>query len=135
MTAVVTPQRLAILDKAVAAGGPLVLPTMHLYTNNVIPGPGTVLGDLTEATFGGYTAAAGLVWSAAFVGPDGTPQVVVPSQVFIADGTGPVETVYGWFLTNAAGTTLMAAGTLPAPAPMTAEDTGVEVAAVVRYGD
>lgn len=84
-------------------------PTMHLFQNDFAPNVAMVLADLTEATFSGYAAAAGLAWGAPFINADGRAETDLPSQQFQHDGGAVANLVYGYYLTNAAGTVLYGA--------------------------
>ena len=84
---------------------------LKLFQNNFTPNFDTVIGDFTEADFTGYAAieAAG----AATVGIDPVTGDLI---VVWADGTnflntGAVEqTIYGWYVTNAAENASFMAG-------------------------
>jgi hypothetical protein len=78
----------------------------RLYTNNVTPGTGTVIGSFVEAAFAGYVPVGGntITWNApALVGhvatANGTP-------INFVNSSGAAQTVYGVYVTNAAGTKL-----------------------------
>ena len=92
---------------------------MRLFTNDFTPDNQSVIGDFTELTnveVPGYAAVA-IVW-------DGTP---IRSQLgqwddfatdapFAMTGAPPGDqAVYGWYMTDAANTALVASGRLAAP--------------------
>ena len=92
--------------------------TVHLYTNAHTPATTDVLGDYTEATFGGYA-------SQPFYPPvDGG---VVANHVditsnplsFAATGAGLPQTVIGYYITDSGGTILKAAEEFPSPITFT----------------
>ena len=93
---------------------PLVAAKVQLYTNDILPTLNSVIGDFTEATFGGYTAGGNAVgWGTVGINSNGVP--VCPSdQDFIADGTGPTETAFGALLVDSTGA-LVAAGRFDEP--------------------
>lgn len=85
---------------------------LHLYSNNRTPAKTDVLADYTEIIFVGYTAATLTSggWSFAI---DGTTTNYVASyaeQTFFFDDT---LTIYGYYVTNAANTSLIFAALLP----------------------
>jgi hypothetical protein len=116
MNVVITPTLLAILNALTAMSAILNGAKVHLYANNAALGENTVLGDLTEATFTGYAASIALVWNPAYTQQDGTPTVDAPSVTFAS--TSPFttgNTIYGFYVTNGAGSTLLYAQAFAAP--------------------
>jgi hypothetical protein len=104
---------------------------MRLYTNNVTPTPQTVLGDLTQALnadIPGYAAVA-ITWDGTpSRSPDGSWIDYGTDAPFIATGAGSgANTVYGWYLTDAANTVLLGAQLLPAPFTFTLPGDGFRV--------
>jgi hypothetical protein len=85
---------------------PLLAPVIHLFQNNIIPGPNTVLADLVECTFSGYVVVTG-----PFLAP-GLDQSGVPAAplrfLFTTDGVTP-GVAYGLYIEDSAGH-LVAAG-------------------------
>lgn len=82
------------------AGPLLAVPTLRLCTGDVAIGPETVVGDLTEATFGGYAPVA-VTLSGPVTMPNGG-RALLAQALFEADGTivGPGEAISGYELTN-----------------------------------
>jgi len=103
---------------------------VRLFTNDYIPSPTSVLADFDEATFGGYTAADAS-WGPVHYNEDGGAGASGGAPEWVTSGAGPDETVYGWFLTNAAGTTLLGARRLAVAQPATG--TGQQVQVNVDY--
>lgn len=101
-----------ILASAVAVDGEFDAAKVHLYTNNIVPAPNTVLADLTPATFTGATPAA-ITWGTVFSDNEGNAIAPGGSHLFPVTGTIS-ETVYGYFITDTAGTKLLAIRQLPA---------------------
>lgn len=87
---------------------------LRLFSNNVSVGATTVLSDLTEASFAGY-APASPAWGAP--GLSGTTAQIIPSptNVDFSYSGGSTATVYGAYLTDAAGTALFGATTFATP--------------------
>jgi hypothetical protein len=83
---------------------------VHLYQNNMQPGPQNVISDFTEATYDDYTAIALGTFTTPFIGPDGNAISVAPGISFVDGGTTTSNTIYGFFLTNSAGSTLLLSG-------------------------
>ncbi len=88
---------------------PFALTDVQLYTNVFTPSPQMVIGDFTEATFGGYAAVAALVW----LGPVNINPTKYAMQVtvnFLAtDPIGTPETVLGYYMVDAGGVVVRAA--------------------------
>jgi hypothetical protein len=75
---------------------------IRLYQNNYVPGPGTVLTDLTEADFDGYAQYSNTVWNAptlnAITGRYDITSGGAPT--FTQTGTVITNTVYGWYMVD-----------------------------------
>lgn len=91
---------------------------LKLYTNNITPGDADTVATYTEmGAVQGYTAKslATATWGAASAGTGtGTSlsnkaSISYPQQTFTADGTGGAQNVYGYYITNNAGTVLIGA--------------------------
>lgn len=94
--------------------------TLRLFTNDYTPTPQTVVGDLTEATFGGYGNIVLTGWNAAANDGAGGGVAISPLAVFSASGVAPAELIYGFYiLGQGAGNPLVLAGRFAsAPIPM-----------------
>lgn len=84
--------------------------TLHLFQNDFVPSANVKLSDFVECDFDTYTSRTGLTqW---FVQKDAISQDWVLTADYIATwataGGDPLNTVYGWFLTNAASDQLWA---------------------------
>lgn len=107
-------------DVAAKILGDLALCTVHLFTNDYVPVPQSVLGSFTEAVFTGYAAQAVAGW--------GTPELPSDGSVGVNDTTvlewvGPSDasgqTVYGYYLRSAgAGTPYIGAYRFPFQVPL-----------------
>ncbi len=79
---------------------------MIFFTNDIVPDGDTVLGDLTEATFGGYTrlTLTRSTWTSPVV-EDGCAHSTWGTDAVIWTVTsGPLETIYGYaFIDNLGG--------------------------------
>lgn len=94
--------------------------TLRLYTNDLTPTRTTAIGDLTELTnveVPGYVATSPAWNGAPLRKQDGSWEDWTDQNAFIAAGGPPPapKVVFGWFLANAAGTVLAAAGRFDAP--------------------
>jgi len=78
---------------------------IHLYTNNATPAPGDTVGSYTQSTGTGYAAITltGANWTIATNA--GTTSATYAQVTFTY--TGPEPTVYGYYVTNNAGTVVM----------------------------
>lgn len=134
LTAMTVAAKKAVMNRAVAVGGPWAALTLHLYVNNVAPNEDTVVADLTQATFAGYAAVAALAFGTCYIDADGNFKLSAPSEQFTATGIGVLETVYGYYLTDAAGTVLHGANLLDTPVPITQIGDGLIVQPDITYG-
>lgn len=89
--------RLATMVGAV----PLLAPHMKLYSNDFTPLPTSILGDFTEATFGGYTMQAP-TFSAPVYDQNGIPAAPMGPVTFTCDGSSS-GFAYGWYLIDSTG--------------------------------
>lgn len=92
--------------------------TLRLYQNDYTPNLGTVIGDLTEATFTGYAAVDVAEFSSTRLRSDvaGNAYYVDPAvATFLQTGTTITNTVYGYYLTDATGADLLAVGRFSSP--------------------
>jgi hypothetical protein len=88
------------------ATGPLDACKMILFTNAISPTPATLLADLTQPTYTGYTPQA-VVWSTVFTLPNGNYCVQGTGLEWqMGDGALPT-TVIGMALTDSAGSHLL----------------------------
>lgn len=104
MIAIPNTMRRAILAALVATDGLLDDVEIHLYQNNYTPGPASVLGDFTEATFDGYAASDAVVWGTPFTDLLDNAVVAGGSKQFTSTGATTPNVVYGYYVTDAAGT-------------------------------
>ena len=82
--------------------------TVHLYQNDVAPGPDTVVGDLTEADFSGYAASAALVFGGPFQNADGEIEMDLPSHQFDHSGGAVANVIFGYYVLTTGGDLLFA---------------------------
>lgn len=77
---------------------------LRLFENNYTPVEASVVGDFTEATFSGYAAITltGASWTLTTADPAVADYA---QQTFTASAAG--NSVYGYYVTNNAGTVLM----------------------------
>jgi len=94
----------------IGAGNPLETCTLHLYTNDVDWSGPVVIGDITEAAFTGYAAAAVTYTEA--TDASGFPYLNHPPAVFTCTGaTGLPVQIKGAYVTTAGGLQFGAAAT------------------------
>lgn len=91
---------------------------LKLFTNNVTPGHADTVATYTEmGAVQGYSekTLTTSTWNAASAGTgtgvanSNKASITYPQQIFSFDGTGGAVTVYGFFITDSAGTTLLGA--------------------------
>ncbi len=108
------------VSTTVTSGGPFAAAKMHLFQQELALSRDTVLATLTaaEATYTGYNAS-GVTWSAPTIGEDGTIESQGVVSEFRPSGTTVGNSIYGFYLTNSAGTVLLACANLAnGPVPM-----------------
>jgi|SRR6056297_2402172 len=78
---------------------------LHLYTNDKTPAEGDVAGDYTESTGAGYSAQTltGASWSVTTT--TGTTTGEYPQVTYTYTAAEP--NIYGYYVTNSAGSTLL----------------------------
>ena len=122
---------LAILTALVATGTPGGAwngAKVHLYQNNFTPVPGMTLASFTEADFTGYSASAAVVWNTPGFIPAGNAIVTGDNKQFTVGATPTVfNTIYGYYLTDGAGTTLLFARLFNAPITLSAAGQFIDV--------
>lgn len=79
---------------------------LRLYQNDVTLSRSTVIGDFTEPTDPGYApiTLTSTGWSFAEVGTTGVVEAEYADQIFTLTGE---QDIYGYFVTNSAGTLLL----------------------------
>jgi len=105
----------------------------HLYANDLTPDRGTVLADFTGAAWTGY---ASVTVEAADFTIDGVAAHVGYIQappITFANGSGADQDAYGYYVTDAGNTKVLAAGRFDA-APVTKPD-GDEWSVIPVWGD
>lgn len=119
---------LAILTELVAATNPWNGALISLFKNDIVPDAASLLADLTEADFSGYAASAAVTWGTPHFLPDGTAVVAGDAKTFVTASPAPVlNTVFGWYATDGAGTTLLFARRLDTPIVLTGPNQQVAV--------
>lgn len=105
---------------------------MHLYKTNVTPTTASVVGNFTECDFAGYAAQDIITWGAASV-TSHVAKITAAANTFTRSSTGAAQNIYGYFITNAAGSLLYWAELDPS-APRTVTNIGdsVTVTAVMQ---
>lgn len=128
-----TTQLLAGLTALLGTHGPFTTMTLRLYANPITLQRSTLLADLTEATFVGYAAAAGVTFSASYVDVDGSALALGADNVFICTSATTPNTIYGYYFTDAGNTNLLIAYSFANPVPISAVGNAVAIAPFVRY--
>lgn len=78
---------------------------LRLFKNDIVPADADTVTSYTEATFPGYAAQVVNAFSvASTVG--GVAQITHAALTFLRGSGGSGDTIYGYYLTDAAGTTL-----------------------------
>lgn len=103
-----------------------------LFTNNLTFGVGTVIGDLTEATFSGY-AAVTLSFGTVATNGSGQAEMVSATATFTRAVGATSNSVYGWYLVDSFNTKLVALDNVTsAPKSMTTVGDTITITFTVR---
>ena len=108
-----------------AVDGILLGAKLHLFVNDVSPQKSSVVADFTEASFTDY-AVHDVTWSADPLTDGSEWKIISDLASFVAGAAPTPETVYGWYLTDSAGTGLIAAKRYDDPVQITQEFDSVQ---------
>lgn len=105
----VNPKAVALetLTTLIDTGGQFDGAKVGLFQEPITPTPDTVLADLTPCDFDGYALSSALTWGTPFYGAEETAQVPAGLKQFIATGSTTPNNVWGWYVVDGAGTTLL----------------------------
>lgn len=90
---------------------------MKLYQNDYTPNEGTILADMTVATFSGYANKTVAALLPAYIEPAGGASAQVATVQWDHNGGATSNIIYGFSLENAGGD-LILAGRFENPIPM-----------------
>lgn len=93
----------------------------HLYTNDITPDRATVLADFTEAAFTGYAAVTVEAADFTIDGVSAHVGYIQAPPITFTNGSGVDQDAYGYYVTDAGSTEVLAAGRFDA-APVTKAD-------------
>lgn len=108
----------------------------RLYKSNTTITKSTVLSDLTEADFAGYASItlANATFASASVSGHVASSLYGTTLTWTRSTTGTAQTVYGMYITNAAGTKIIAAGPFDGgPYTVTNSGDAINETLTVRY--
>jgi hypothetical protein len=106
---------------------------MHLFQNDVDPGPLTAIGDLDEADYTGYAAVNIVTWGAPFLDAEGLLAILSTVCIFRPTGTAITNVIYGWYLTETGGDLVSAGRFANAPLSMASALNVIEVIGRMRH--
>jgi hypothetical protein len=111
MQMVLPTDALLTLNNAVSAflDGVAGANVLHLFKNNITPTKNSVVGDFVSADFTGYAPLTPLSTQAPYLDQNGNAALTSPVYQFLETGVVITNTVYGAYVTNAAGTVLFGA--------------------------
>lgn len=101
-----------------------------LFKNDVTPTVATILANLTVADFSGY-ANATLAWGTPFINGSDKGEIDATQLTWTHNGGGTSNTIYGFYVVNAAETILIYAERFPAPILM--GTSGAEIKYTPRF--
>jgi hypothetical protein len=78
---------------------------LRLFKNDVTPADSDTVGTYVEATFPGYAVQTTPSFTVAS-SVTGVAQITHPALTFLRSAGGSGDTIYGYYVTDAAGTTL-----------------------------
>src|SRR6266436_3665549 len=94
---------------------------LRLFQNNHTPVHGDTAAAYTEASFPGYAFIALTAWGAVTLTADFHALTTEALETFASTGSSPVNTIYGYYITDLTGALLWAE---LAPAPITINASG-----------
>ena len=99
--------------------------TVRIYTNNYTPTDATLLSDLTQATWSGYSAIAlsAANWGAVTVASHLASSPYTLTLAFTRSVTGTAVSNFGWYITDSGNSLLYAAARF-ATAPLVVTNAG-----------
>lgn len=100
-------------------------PSVHLFSDSVPLNPNTDISALTECTFGGYGSVT-FAGTATIRDLEGNPGRMAGPALFLGNGGGTPQNVYGVFVMNDDGGRMFAYN-LENPVPMGAAGSWLEV--------
>jgi hypothetical protein len=104
-----------------------------LFTNNFVPTLSSTLGSFTEASWTGYAAVAQNFSNFTINGVAAHSGYAIAPPISFLNSTGAPVQAYGYYVTDAAGTTLLACALFDSP-PATIAPAG-SLSVVPTWGD
>jgi hypothetical protein len=87
----------------------------HLFSNNYTPTLDTLLSNLVEASWSGYTAVS-LTWSSYSInGVSSHSGFALASPISFGNSSGSSQNAYGYYVTDSGNTLLLAVARFDAP--------------------
>jgi hypothetical protein len=105
---------------------------LRLYKNDLVPDRYSGVDDFVEADFTGYAAVGFVSWGTPFLNADDDAEVDHDPIVFTQTGTATTNNIYGYFVTDGAGTTLWFSERNPA-APAAMDTTGKTYTVIPKF--
>lgn len=108
--------------------------TLQLFQNNFTPSPLSLVADFTACNFVGYASKTALTtWRTYNDAPTGD-QIIdqTVEELFAATSILTPQTAYGWYLTDNAGTELLAWGVFDVPYTFSTNGDKLAVSPFVR---
>jgi predicted alpha-1,6-mannanase (GH76 family) len=108
-----------------AVGAILANAHVHLFKNDYVPTPLSVVGDFTEADYTGYAhqVVASADWNSVTLS-DGSAGIVGPGLFFNPTGTAVTNVIYGYYITDSTDATVVWAERFDAPRGLSSPGTG-----------
>jgi len=107
---------------------------MGLYKTQIVPSRDTTLSDLTPCDFAGYALSAAITWDVPFLDVNDVATVLGSMVSFVAGSTPPLnpQSVYGYYIVDAAGTDLLALEAFDAPRGISAPGNTIAIVPQVQ---
>lgn len=108
---------------------------LKLYQNDFTPVQGTVIADMTVATFSGYAVKTIAALLASYLDPAGGASAQIATQQWDHNGGVIANTIYGFWLEDASVVpVLVMAGRFDAPVPMAALGDSLPLDVKLNFG-
>jgi hypothetical protein len=92
-------------------------PKLHLFQNNIVPSPASLLADFTEATYDGYAAGSMPLSGGPYRRTDNSFAIASTFSFNMTGSTTP-NNIYGYYLTDFTNAQLIAAARFANAWPM-----------------
>lgn len=128
-------EQIDALTLATGVGGKLATAKVALIKEPFVPSRTLAVADVTLADYGGYAPVSVAAWTDPYVDPAGFVTADGGDILFKPTDALTPNTIYGWMLTDAAGTGVLYSELLAEPVNLLNTLTGLVVDVTFTYGN